>query len=224
MEALIHHFKLFTEGYCVPAGRDLCGGRGAEGRVRLLHRSRRRQQAVPRQAARAGLRPPVLDGRNRAGHMLADVVAMIGTYDVVFGRDRPMKGAAISRRCRNVDPMQVLSDQRAAHIEHWVPSSRPTASARRCCRAVRGAGAERRLAHRRADRRGGEVPRPAAGVGLRGRDLLFDVRDRAGRPPQRGDLHQHQLLAQRRRGPGRARREEARLQAGRVHRRTAAST
>ena len=48
MEALIHHFKLFTEGYCVPAGEIYCRGRGAEGRVRLLPDFRRRQQAVPR--------------------------------------------------------------------------------------------------------------------------------------------------------------------------------
>src|SRR5690606_21744416 len=43
--------------------------------------------------------------------------------------------------------------------------------------------------------------------------------DEAGRPQQRGVLHQHQLLAQRRPGPGRARGEEAGLQAGRVDRR-----
>ena len=85
MEALIHHFKLFTEGYCVPAGETYCRGRGAEGRVRLLPGFRRRQQAVPRAPARAGLRASVVDGRDRRGHMLADVVAMIGTYDVVFG-------------------------------------------------------------------------------------------------------------------------------------------
>ena len=48
--------------------------------------SRRRQQAVPRAPARAGFRAPVVDGRRSSrGHMLADVVAMIGTYDIVFG-------------------------------------------------------------------------------------------------------------------------------------------
>ena len=63
MEALIHHFKLFTEGYCVPGRRDLCRGRGAQGRVRRVPGLRRRQQAVPLQVARAGLRAPVVDGR-----------------------------------------------------------------------------------------------------------------------------------------------------------------
>src|SRR5690606_29781987 len=84
---------------------------------------------------------------------------------------------------------------------------------------VRDPAAERRLPDRRADRGGGEVPRHPAGLGLRGRDLLLDVRDARGRPQQRRLLHQHQLLAQRRRGPRGARRKEARLQAGRVDRR-----
>ncbi len=59
------------------------GGGGPEGRVRLLPGLRWRQQAVPR--VRAGLRPPVSIDSVVRGHMLADVVAMIGTYDLVFG-------------------------------------------------------------------------------------------------------------------------------------------
>src|SRR5262249_31839249 len=53
MEALIHHFKLFTEGYHVPAGRSVRRGRGAEGRVRRLPRSRRHQPALQMQDPRA---------------------------------------------------------------------------------------------------------------------------------------------------------------------------
>ena len=44
------------------AGRGLCGGRGAEGRVRRLSGLGRLQQAVSREAARAGLRPSAGDG------------------------------------------------------------------------------------------------------------------------------------------------------------------
>src|SRR5690606_11828177 len=87
--------------------------------------------------------------------------------------------------------------------------------------AVRRPGAERRLAERRDHFRGRHLPRPAAGVGVRGRQLLFDVRHWRGRAPQRRLLHQHQLLAQRRRQAGRACREEAGLQAGRIHGRRA---
>jgi hypothetical protein len=63
MEALIHHFKLFTEGYCVPPG-EVYARSSAQGRVRRLLVVRRRQQAVPPQAARAGFRAPVGDGRD----------------------------------------------------------------------------------------------------------------------------------------------------------------
>ncbi len=62
MEALIHHFKLFTEGYCVPAGETYSA---VEGRVRHLSGFRRREQAVPPQGASAGLCPSVVDGRDR---------------------------------------------------------------------------------------------------------------------------------------------------------------
>jgi NADH-quinone oxidoreductase subunit D len=84
MEALIHHFKLFTEGYCVPAGEVYARSRRRRANS-ALHGFRRRQQAVPREAACAGFRASVVDGRDRARPHAADVVAMIGTYDVVFG-------------------------------------------------------------------------------------------------------------------------------------------
>ena len=86
MESLIHHFKLFTEGYCVPGGRGLRGGRGAEGRVRHLPDVRRRQQAVSaRSAAPPGFAHLAALEEMVTGHMLADVVAVIGTQDIVFG-------------------------------------------------------------------------------------------------------------------------------------------
>ena len=46
MESLIHHFKLFTEGYCVPEGEVVRRRRAPEGRVRRLLRVRRLEQAV----------------------------------------------------------------------------------------------------------------------------------------------------------------------------------
>jgi hypothetical protein len=59
MEALIHHFKLFTEGYCVPEGETYAAVEAPKGEFGMLSRFRRRQQAVPPEAARAGLRAPV---------------------------------------------------------------------------------------------------------------------------------------------------------------------
>ena len=56
MEALIHHFKLYTEGHKVPAG-EIMPRRSAQGRVRRLSRLRRHQPALSVQDQGAGLRP-----------------------------------------------------------------------------------------------------------------------------------------------------------------------
>ena len=47
MEALIHHFKIFTEGFKVPEGEVYVGDREPARRDRLLHRQRRFGRAVP---------------------------------------------------------------------------------------------------------------------------------------------------------------------------------
>jgi NADH-quinone oxidoreductase subunit D len=67
MESLIHHFKLFTEGYCVPGRRDVCRGRSAEGRVRHLSGVGRREQAVSPQVPRTGLPASRVAGGNGEG-------------------------------------------------------------------------------------------------------------------------------------------------------------
>ncbi len=67
MEELIHHFKLYTEGIHVPAGRGVRRGRAPEGGVRHLLRVRRREQAVPDEDPGAGVRAPGGDGRALEG-------------------------------------------------------------------------------------------------------------------------------------------------------------
>ena len=84
MEALIHHFKLYTEGYHVPAG-EVYAAVEAQGRVRRLSGRRRQQQALSLQDPRAGLRASAGDGFHLPGHMLADVSAILGSLDIVFG-------------------------------------------------------------------------------------------------------------------------------------------
>src|ERR1700722_7832655 len=85
MEALIHHFKLFTEGYTVPAGETYCAVEAPKGEVGCYLISDGANKPF-----RVHLRAPgfahlsSMDAIVR-GHMLPDVVAMIGTYDVVFG-------------------------------------------------------------------------------------------------------------------------------------------
>jgi NADH-quinone oxidoreductase subunit D len=85
MEALIHHFKLFTEGYGVPAGETYCAVEAPKGEFGCYLVSDGANKPF-----RVHLRAPgfahlsSIDTIVR-GHMLADVVAMIGTYDLVFG-------------------------------------------------------------------------------------------------------------------------------------------
>ena len=85
MEALIHHFKLFTEGFCVPAGETYAAVEAPKGEFGcyLVYDGANKP-------FRCHLRAPgfahlsSMDEMLR-GHMLADVPAMIGTQDIVFG-------------------------------------------------------------------------------------------------------------------------------------------
>ncbi|BCO30847.1 NADH-quinone oxidoreductase subunit D [Thiohalobacter sp. COW1] len=85
MEALIHHFKLFTEGFCVPAGEAYAAIEHPKGEFGVYmisdgaNKPFRVKIRAPGFAHLAGL-----DEMAR-GHMLADVVAIIGTQDIVFG-------------------------------------------------------------------------------------------------------------------------------------------
>jgi len=85
MEALIHHFKLFTEGYCLPVGEVYAAVEAPKGEFGAYLISDGANKPF-----RLKLRAPgfahlsAMDELVR-GHMLPDVVAMIGTLDVVFG-------------------------------------------------------------------------------------------------------------------------------------------
>ena len=85
MESLIHHFKLFTEGYEVPVGDTYAAVEAPKGEFGIYlvsdgankpYRLKCRAPGFPHLAA--------LEEMCR-GHMIADVVAVIGTQDIVFG-------------------------------------------------------------------------------------------------------------------------------------------
>src|SRR5690606_1646164 len=85
MEALIHWFKLFTEGYGVPAGETYSAVEAPKGEFGCFLMSDGANKPF-----RVKLRAPSfahLSSMDEVvrGHMLSDVVAMISTYDVVFG-------------------------------------------------------------------------------------------------------------------------------------------
>ena len=85
MEALIHHFKLFSEGYCVPAGETYQAVEAPKGEFGCYLVSDGANKPF-----RVHLRAPGFAHLSSMdtvvkGHMLSDVVAMVGTYDLVFG-------------------------------------------------------------------------------------------------------------------------------------------
>src|SRR5690606_4355329 len=85
MESLIHHFKRFTEGYTVPEGEGYAAVEAPKGEfgVYLISDGANKPYRVKVRAP--GF--PHLAAMNEMvqGHMLADVVAVIGTQDIVFG-------------------------------------------------------------------------------------------------------------------------------------------
>ena len=85
MEALIHHFKLYTEGFHVPPGEVYAYVEAPKGEFGVYlvadgtnkpYRCKIRAPGFPHLAA--------MDWMNR-GHMLADVSAILGSLDIVFG-------------------------------------------------------------------------------------------------------------------------------------------
>jgi len=85
MESLIHHFKLFSEGYCIPAGEAYAAIEHPKGEfgVYLISDGANKPYRIKIRAA-GFAHLAALDEMVR-GHMLADVVAIIGTQDIVFG-------------------------------------------------------------------------------------------------------------------------------------------
>jgi len=85
MESLIHHFKLFTEGYCVPEGETYAAIEHPKGEfgVYLISDGANKPYRVKVRAASfahlSALHEMV------KGHMLSDVVAILGSQDIVFG-------------------------------------------------------------------------------------------------------------------------------------------
>ncbi|PTN12030.1 NADH-quinone oxidoreductase subunit D [Nitrosomonas aestuarii] len=85
MEEMIHHFKLFSEGFHVPPGEAYVGVEHPKGEFGIYLVSNGANKPY-----RLKIRAPgfahlaALDEMSR-GHMIADVVAIIGTQDIVFG-------------------------------------------------------------------------------------------------------------------------------------------
>lgn len=85
MEALIHHFKLYTEGYHVPAGETYTAveaPKGEFGVYLISDDSNKPYRCKIRAPGFAFMQATDFLGK---GHMLADLVAIVGSMDIVFG-------------------------------------------------------------------------------------------------------------------------------------------
>ena len=85
MEALIHHFKLFTEGYCTPPGEVYAAVEAPKGEFGCYIVSDGANKPYRLKIRAPGFAHMSAMDEMARGHMLADVVAIIGTMDIVFG-------------------------------------------------------------------------------------------------------------------------------------------
>jgi NADH-quinone oxidoreductase subunit D len=85
LEALIHHFKLVTEGVCVPAGEAYAAIVHPKGELGVYLVSDGANKPYRLKVRAPGFAHLSSIDEMTRGHMLADVVAVIGTQDIVFG-------------------------------------------------------------------------------------------------------------------------------------------
>jgi NADH-quinone oxidoreductase subunit D len=85
MEALIKHFKISSSGFALPAGETYCATEAPKGEFGIMcvsNGSHRPYRVKIKSPDYASLQALDIMGR---GHYLADLVAIIGSLDIVFG-------------------------------------------------------------------------------------------------------------------------------------------
>lgn len=85
MESLIHHFKLFTEGFCVPEGECYAAVEHPKGEFGIYLVSDGANKPYRLKVRAAGFAHLAALDEMCRGHMLADVVAILSSQDIVFG-------------------------------------------------------------------------------------------------------------------------------------------
>lgn len=85
MEALIHHFKIYSEGFNVPAGNVYCGVEHPKGEFGVALVSNGSNKPYRCKIKAPGFAHLQAIDYLAKGHLLADVVTIIGTLDIVFG-------------------------------------------------------------------------------------------------------------------------------------------
>lgn len=85
MEALIHHFKLFTEGFSVPKGEAYSAVEHPKGEFGIYMVSDGANKPYRLKVRAPGFAHLAALDEMAKGHMIADVVTILGTQDIVFG-------------------------------------------------------------------------------------------------------------------------------------------
>ena len=85
MESLIHHFKLYSEGYCVPEGEVYAAVEHPKGEFGIYLVSDGANKPYRLKIRAPGFAHLAAMDEMTRGHMIPDVVAVIGSMDVVFG-------------------------------------------------------------------------------------------------------------------------------------------
>jgi NADH-quinone oxidoreductase subunit D len=85
MEELIHHFKLFTEGFAVPEGEAYAAVEHPKGEFGIYMVSDGANKPYRLKIRAPGFAHLAAMDEMSRGHMIADAVAVIGTMDIVFG-------------------------------------------------------------------------------------------------------------------------------------------
>ena len=85
MEELIHHFKLFTEGFHVPEGEAYAAVEHPKGEFGIYMVSDGANKPYRLKIRAPGFAHLAAMDEMSRGHMIADAVAVIGTMDIVFG-------------------------------------------------------------------------------------------------------------------------------------------
>ncbi|EKD78117.1 MAG: hypothetical protein ACD_42C00038G0001 [uncultured bacterium] len=85
MEGMIHHFKYFTEGYCVPAGEVYAAVEHPKGEFGVYLISDGANKPYRLKVRAAGFSHLAAMDELCRGHMIADLVAVISSLDIVFG-------------------------------------------------------------------------------------------------------------------------------------------
>ena len=85
MESLIHHFKLFTEGYCVPEGEVYAAVEHPKGEFGIYLVSDGANKPYRVKIRSAGFAHLACLDEMVKGHMIADLVSILSSQDIVFG-------------------------------------------------------------------------------------------------------------------------------------------